>query len=170
MPGGRASAAGDRHRCEDDGVHISARTDYAIRALLSVAGADSELVKAEAIARNQQLPRKFIEAILADLRRAGLVRTQRGADGGYGLARPATEITLGQIFRAVDGPLADVHGIPPHDTTGAGVATHLPAVWIAIRAALRQVLDQTTLDQVLTGKLPKDVKRMTDDPSAWLPR
>jgi Rrf2 family protein len=151
-------------------VHISAKSDYAIRALLSLAAYEPDLVKAEIIARQQQLPRKFVEAILADLRRAGLVRTQRGAEGGYALARPASEISLGQVFRAVDGPLAEIRGIRPHETTGEGVATHLPAVWIALRAAMRQVLDETTLAQVLSGKLPRQVKRMADDPTAWLPR
>lgn len=151
-------------------VHISAKSDYAIRALLSLAAAEPELVKAETIAREQKLPRKFVEAILADLRRAGVVRTQRGVDGGYGLARPSSDITLGQIFRAVDGPLAEVHGLRPHETTGEGVAAHLPAVWIAVRAALRQVLDETTLAHVLSGKLPRQVRRMTEDPAAWLPR
>lgn len=151
-------------------VHITAKSDYAVRALLSLAAAEPSLVKAEVIAGEQALPRKFVEAILSDLRRAGLVRTQRGVDGGYGLARPAREITLGQIFRAVDGPLAEVHGLRPHETTGEGVSAHLPAVWIAVRAALRQVLDETTLAQVLSGRLPRQVRRMADDPAAWLPR
>lgn len=151
-------------------MHISAKSDYAIRALLTLAANEPALVKAEVIAREQLLPRKFVEAILADLRRGGLVRTQRGAEGGYALARPASEITLGQVLRAVDGPLAEVRGMRPHETTGQGVSAYLPAVWIALRAAMRQVLDETTLAQVLTGKLPRQVKRMADDPGAWLPR
>jgi Rrf2 family protein len=151
-------------------VHISAKSDYAIRALLALAAREPALVKAEVIAREQRLPRKFVEAILADLRRGGLVRTQRGADGGYALARTSEEITLGQVLRAVDGPLAEVRGMRPHETTGEGVSAHLPLVWIALRAAMRQVLDETTLAQVVTGKLPRQVQRMADDPGAWLPR
>ena len=151
-------------------MQISAKADYAIRAALSLASHAPRLVKAEELVREQRLPRKFIEAILGDLRRAGIVRAQRGAEGGYGLARPAGEITLGQILRAVDGPLAEVRGVRPHDWTGEGVAAHLPTVWIAMRAALRQVLDETTLEHVLTGRLPARVRRMAETPGAWLPR
>jgi DNA-binding IscR family transcriptional regulator len=86
------------------------------------------------------------------------------------LARASEEITLGQVLRAVDGPLAEVRGMRPHETTGEGVSAHLPVVWIALRAAMRQVLDETTLAQVVTGRLPRQVQRMADDPAAWLPR
>jgi Rrf2 family protein len=151
-------------------VEISAKTDYAVRALLELAARAPNLVKIEVIIGEQQLPRKFVEAILGELRRAGLVRSQRGAEGGYALARPAGEITLGQVIRAVDGPLAEVRGLRPHETTYTGVAEHLPQVWVAVRAALRRVLDETSLQQVLTGKLPTHVKRMIDAPDAWLPR
>jgi Rrf2 family protein len=151
-------------------VEISAKTDYAVRALLELAARAPNLVKIEVIIGEQQLPRKFVEAILGELRRAGLVRSQRGAEGGYALARPAGEITLGQVIRAVDGPLAEVRGLRPHETTYTGVAEHLPQVWVAVRAALRKVLDETSLQQVLTGKLPTHVKRMIDAPDAWLPR
>jgi Rrf2 family protein len=151
-------------------VEISAKTDYAVRALLELAARAPNLVKIEVIIGEQQLPRKFVEAILGELRRAGLVRSQRGAEGGYALARPAGEITLGQVIRAVDGPLAEVRGLRPHETTYTGVAEHLPQVWVAVRAALRKVLDETSLHQVLTGKLPTHVKRMIDAPDAWLPR
>ncbi len=151
-------------------MEISAKTDYAVRALLALAERAPELVKVDVIIGEQGLPRKFVEAILGELRRAGLVRSQRGADGGYALARPATEITLGSIIRAVDGPLAEVRGLRPHETTYTGVASHLPEVWVAVRASLRRVLDETTLQQVLTGKLPVHVKRMVDTPDAWLPR
>ncbi len=151
-------------------MEISAKTDYAVRALLELAARAPNLVKIEVIIGEQQLPRKFVEAILGELRRAGLVRSQRGAEGGYALARPAGEITLGQVIRAVDGPLAEVRGLRPHETTYTGVAEHLPQVWVAVRAALRRVLDETSLQQVLTGKLPTHVKRMIDAPDAWLPR
>jgi Rrf2 family protein len=116
------------------------------------------------------MPRKFVEAILGDLRRAGIVRSQRGADGGYALARPAREITLGSVIRSVDGPLAEVRGLRPDQTAYTGVAEHLPHVWVAVRASLRRVLDETTLAHVLSGNLPAHVKRMTDAPDAWLPR
>ena len=151
-------------------MQISAKTDYAIRALLNLAAHEPELVKVETIVQEQGLPRKFVEAILGELRRAQLVRSQRGAEGGYALARPASEITLGAVIRAVDGPLAEVRGLRPHETTYAGVAEHLPEVWIAVRSALRRVLDETTLAQVLTGKLPSTVRKMVQDPDAWLPR
>jgi Rrf2 family protein len=151
-------------------VEISAKTDYAIRALLGLAERAPDLVKVDAIITEQQLPRKFVEAILGELRRAGIVRSQRGADGGYALARSATEVTLGQVIRAVDGPLAEVRGLRPHETTYTGVAVHLPEVWVAVRASLRRVLDETTLQHVLTGRLPPHVRRMVEAPDAWLPR
>lgn len=151
-------------------MQISAKSDYAIRALLNLAAHEPELVKVDQLVREQGLPKKFVEAILGELRRAGIVRSQRGADGGYALARPAAEITLGSVIRAVDGPLAEVRGLRPHETSYAGVAEHLPEVWIAVRVALRRVLDGTTLQQVLTGALPDPVRRMLEDPDAWLPR
>ncbi len=151
-------------------MQISAKTEYAIRALLMLAAREPNLVKVDLVVEEQQLPKKFVEAILGELRRAGIVRTQRGAEGGYALARPATEITLGQVFRAVDGPLAEVRGLRPHETAYAGVARHLPQVWVAVRASLRTVLDETTLQHALTGKLPPHVRRLVERPDAWLPR
>lgn len=151
-------------------MEISAKTDYAVRALLELAARAPDLVKIEVIIGEQRLPRKFVEAILGELRRAGLVRSQRGAEGGYALAHPPSEITLGQVIRAVDGPLAEVRGLRPHETTYTGVAEQLPYVWVAVRAALRRVLDETTLQQLLTGKLPAHVRRMVEAPDAWLPR
>ena len=151
-------------------MQISAKTDYAVRALLSLAAREPELVKIETVVTEQGLPRKFVEAILGELRRAGLVRSQRGADGGYALARPAAEIMLGSVLRTVDGPLAEVRGLRPHETTYAGVAEHLPAVWVAVRSSLRSVLDETSLADVLTGELPPHVQRLVDVPDAWLPR
>ena len=151
-------------------MEISAKTDYAVRALLSLASREPDLVKVDVIITEQNLPRKFVEAILGELRRAGIVRSQRGAEGGYALARPAAEITLGSIIRAVDGPLAEVRGLRPHETSYIGVAEHLPEVWVAVRSSLRRVLDETTLAQVLSGKLPTHVRKMVDAPDAWLPR
>jgi Rrf2 family protein len=151
-------------------VEISAKSDYAIRSLLALAQRYPDLVKVDVVIAEQQLPRKFIEAILGELRRAGIVRSQRGAEGGYALARPPAEITLGAIIRAVDGPLAEVRGLRPNETTYTGVATHLPDVWVAVRASLRRVLDETNLAQLLSGKLPTHVRRLVDAPDAWLPR
>jgi Rrf2 family protein len=151
-------------------VQISAKTDYAIRALLSLAAHEPDLVKVDVIVREQGLPRKFVEAILGELRRAQIVRSQRGADGGYALARPAAEITLGAVIRAVDGPLAEVRGLRPNETNYAGAAEHLPEVWVAVRSSLRRVLDEVNLVQVLTGKLPAHIKKMVQEPDAWLPR
>jgi Rrf2 family protein len=151
-------------------VQISAKTDYAVRALLGLASHAPELVKVDVLVREQELPRKFVEAILSELRRAGLVRTQRGAEGGYGLARPAEQITVGAVLRAVDGPLAEVRGLRPNETSYHGVAEHLPQVWVAVRASLRKVLDETTLAQVLSGDLPDHVRVLVDAPDAWLPR
>lgn len=151
-------------------MHVTAKSDYAIRALLTLAARGPELVKIDVVVEEQGLPRKFAEAILGDLRRANLVRSQRGADGGYGLARPADEISLGAVIRAVDGPLAEVRGSRPDEEMYRGDAANLARVWIALRASLRSVLDETTLAHVLSGKLPKHVEKMTTAPDAWLPR
>jgi Rrf2 family protein len=151
-------------------VQISAKTDYAVRALLMLASLAPALVKVDVLTAQQDLPRKFVEAILSELRRAGLVSSRRGAEGGYALARPATEITIGAVIRVVDGPLAEVRGLRPNETAYTGVAEHLPEIWVAMRAALRQVLDETTLADVLSGNLPEHVRRMAEDPDAWTAR
>jgi Rrf2 family protein len=151
-------------------VEISAKTDYAVRALLCLAVHAPDLVKIDVVVAEQRLPRKFVESILGELRRAGLVRSQRGSEGGYALARPASQITLGAVLRVVDGPLAEVRGLRPHETTYEGAARHLPEVWVAVRASLRTVLDETTLADVLTGELPGHVRRLVAAPDAWLPR
>ncbi len=151
-------------------MQISAKTDYAIRALLNLAVHEPDLVKVDVIVKEQGLPRKFVEAILGELRRAGIVRSQRGVEGGYGLARPAAEVTLGAVIRAVDGPLAEVRGLRPNETTYTGVAENLPDVWVAVRSALRRVLDEVTLSHVLSGKHPPHVRNMIESPDAWMPR
>lgn len=152
------------------GMEISAKTEYAVRAMLQLAEASligDVPVSTEALARAQDLPRKFLEAILADLRKAGLVYSTQGARGGYRLARPAGEISVGAVFRAVDGPLAEVRGRRPQDTTYDGVATHLPELWVAVRASLRQVLDGTSLEELLAGELPAPVRELVNLPDAW---
>jgi Rrf2 family protein len=151
-------------------MQISAKADYAVRAMLELAMHGPDLVKADLLISHQGLPRKFVESILGELRRAELVRSHRGAEGGYALARPPSKITLGSILRAVDGPLAEVRGLRPNETTYQGAAEHLPEIWVAVRQSLRRVLDETTLAQVLTGNLPAHVRRMVDAPDAWLPR
>ena len=151
-------------------MEISAKSDYAVRALLELASKAPNLVKIDVVVGDQQLPRKFVEAILGDLRRAGIVRSMRGADGGYALARPASEISIGSVIRAVDGPLAEVRGLRPDEMNYTGLAEHLPGLWIAVRAALRKVLDETSLQQLLTGKMPAHVRKMIEDPSSWTRR
>ena len=157
---------------ETEPVHISARTDYAVRALLSLAaaGPGAGTVTGQALAAEQQLPQKFLEAILADLRRAGLVRSRRGPVGGYALARPATEIAIGDVVRAVDGPLAVVRGERPEQAVYAGAAEHLGTVWVALRAAVRSVLDEVTLAEVLSGDLPAQIRELVAEPGAWQSR
>ena len=159
-------------------VDISARTDYAVRALLTLAAAERDreragddahaaAVSVDVLVREQGLPRKFLEAIVADLRRGGLVTSRRGPTGGYTLARPADQIFLGDVFRTVDGPLAEVRGLRPHETTYNGAAEHLPVVWVAVRASLRRVLDETSLADVLEGSLPQHVEELAAAPDAW---
>lgn len=154
-------------------VDISARTEYAVRAMLILAEAATTSagpVSVETLSFRQTLPRKFLEAIVADLRTAGLVKSTRGARGGYSLAREPRDISLGDVFRAVDGPLAEVRGLRPHETAYQGVAEHLPTVWVALRASLRSVLDETSLADVLSGDLPERVALLAADPDAWRSR
>lgn len=151
-------------------MEISAKVDYAVRALLELARREPDRVKTDVIVADQQMPKKFVEAILGDLRREGIVRAHRGASGGYALARPAKQITIGQIIRAVDGPLAEVRGLRPHETSYDGVAEHLPELWVAVRSSLRRVLDETSLAHVLGGRYPAHVRKLVESDGAWLPR
>jgi Rrf2 family protein len=151
-------------------MHISARGDYAVRAAVALAAAHPGTVSAQALATEQDMPRKFLETILADLRRAGLVQSTRGVDGGYTLARPPTEIMVGDVLRAVDGPLAAVRGLRPEQTTYVGTAVHLQELWIAVRAAVRRVLDEVSLAEVEKGRLPAHVRKLIADNAAWQPR
>ena len=149
-------------------MRIGAGTDYALRAMLELAAWEGERpMKAEAIASAQGMPVRFLEKILNDLRRAGLVDSRRGVEGGHLLARPADEIALADVIRALDGPLLNVAGVRPHDLAFDGAAEHLPEVLIAARAALRAVLDRTTLADVVAGRLPAHVRALLDDPAAW---
>jgi len=150
-------------------VYISAKVDYAVRALCSLAAAESPLT-AEALATSQGLPSKFLESILNDMRRSGLLTSQRGPDGGYRLARPASEITVADVIRPLDGPLAEIRGLRPEAAAYEGAAEHLQAVWVAVRASLRSVLDQVTIASIVSGELPPSVSALTADPEAWQSR
>jgi Rrf2 family protein len=150
-------------------VRVSAKTDYAIRAALELAAAqDGKPVKGERIATAQAIPLRFLENILMQLRHAGLVESRRGADGGYRLARPAAEVTLADVIRAIDGPLAGVSGARPETLGFEGVAEPMREVWIAVRAALRGVLEQVTLADVVAGELPDHVRELLGDEDAWV--
>jgi len=155
---------------DNTGVRISAKADYALRAALELAASGDGPVKGERIAQAQEIPLRFLESILNELRHHGLVASQRGAEGGYWLARPADEITLAEIIRGVEGPLANVRGVRPENLTYAGSAERLQDVWIAVRANLRAVLDAVTLADVVTGELPSEVASISADPEAWQPR
>jgi Rrf2 family protein len=150
-------------------VRVSAKADYAIRAMVELAAAGEGPVKAERIAQAQEIPLKFLENIMSDLRQGGLVRSQRGADGGYWLARPADEITLANVIRAVEGPLANVRGLRSEEVEYSGSAELLREVWIAVRASLRGVLEAVTLADVARGELPDAVAALAAEPDAWLP-
>jgi Rrf2 family protein len=147
-------------------MHISAKVDYAVRALIVLAASDGKPISGAAVAEAGGLPPKFLDAILAELRRSGLVASQRGSEGGYRLARPAKEIALADVFRAIDGPLAEVRGERPEQASYVGVAHSLQGVWIAVRASLRNVLEQTTIADVAANRLPRHVQRFIDDPDA----
>jgi Rrf2 family protein len=151
-------------------MRISARADYAVRAAAELAAAGEGPTKGDAIAQAQGIPLKFLENILGDLRHAGIVRSQRGADGGYWLARPADQITVADVIRAVEGPLASVRGGPPEDVAYVGAAESLASVWIAVRASLRSVVERVTLADVAAGTLPARVAKLADDPEAWVTR
>ena len=150
-------------------MQISARADYAVRALCVLATAEpGVVVKAATIAETQAIPRTFLDQILTDLRRAGIVESRRGPDGGHRLARPPYAITVADVVRVVDGPLALVHGERPESLLYPGSAERLRDVWVAVRAALRQVLERTTLEQIVEDNLPPQVTLLSDDPRAWI--
>jgi Rrf2 family protein len=151
-------------------MRVSAKVDYALRAGAELAAAAGHgALKGERIAQAQKIPLKFLENILLDLKHAGLVQSQRGAEGGYWLAKPPEEITLADVIRAVEGPIANVRGERPEQVEYAGAAEPLREVWIAVRGNLRSVLETTTLADVAAGRLPDEVTRIAADPDAWLP-
>jgi Rrf2 family protein len=149
---------------------VTAKVDYAVRASVVLARAardGTEPVKGERIRTEQDIPFKFCENILGELRQDGIVRSQRGAEGGYWLARPASEITVADIIRAVEGPLANVRGERPEALDYTDGMEALQQAWIATRAALRSVLERVTLADLAAGKLPPKVRKYLDDPEAW---
>lgn len=148
-------------------VRLAGRTDYALRAALEIAAADGSPLTTEAIAERQGIPAGYLSAILAELRRADLVRARRGPVGGWTLARPAAEIRLGDVIRAVDGALAQVAGTRPENLEYSGAAIGLQDVWVALRAAERGILDSVTLADVVSKSLPVSVRRLADNPDAW---
>ncbi|MBV8955952.1 MAG: Rrf2 family transcriptional regulator [Solirubrobacterales bacterium] len=152
-------------------MRISAKADYAVRAVVELAAApDEKPVKAERIATAQGIPLNFLENILGELRHAGIVRSHRGAEGGFRLARGANEISIADVIRAVEGPLASVRGGPPEDATYPGASGSLPRVWIAVRANLRKVVEHVTVADVAHGRLPRAIDRLAEDPDAWVTR
>ena len=148
-------------------MRVSAKTDYALRACVELAAQGDGPVKGERIAQAQEIPLKFLENILGDLRQAGIVRSQRGVEGGYWLARPSEEISLAEVVRAVEGPIANVRGIGPQAVEYSGAAAPLREVWIAVRASLRSVLEEVTIADVARGSLPPAIAELARDPDAW---
>ncbi len=151
-------------------MRISAKADYALRAAAELAAAGGGPVKGDALATAQGIPPKFLENILSDLRQSGLVRSQRGSEGGYWLARPATEISVADVMRAVDGPLATVRGQRPEEVDYTGAAQQLQRVWIAVRHNLREVVENVSVADLATGELPGTITKLSDDPEAWVTR
>ena len=149
-------------------VRITAKVDYAVRAAVQLAAAEGAgPVKADAIAAAQDVPVNFLENILATMRRAGLVASRRGGDGGYWLSRPASGITVADIVRAVDGPLAAVRGVRPSELEYPAPVESLREVWVAVRAALRGVLDHVSVADIAAGDLPDVVANFAAQPGAW---
>ena len=148
-------------------MRVSAKADYAVRAAVELAAAGEGPVKGDRIAKAQGIPLRFLENILGELRHAGIVRSQRGAEGGYWLARRPEEITLADVFRAVEGPLASVRSESPEDLTYAGSAVALRDIWVALRAGIREVLEAITLADVVANELPDSVSRLTEGDEVW---
>jgi Rrf2 family protein len=151
-------------------VRVSAKADYAVRAALELAGAGDLPLTAEVIAGRQGIPMPFLQKILNELRVAGLVGSQRGPDGGHRLARPADEVTIADILRAVEGPLAAVRGEAPESLHYPGIAEPLQEVWIALRTNMREVLEGVTLADLATERLPRRIATLASKPESWLTR
>lgn len=149
-------------------MRVSAKADYAVRALLELAAAEEPPLKRDEIAASQSIPVKFLESIMAELKHGGIVSSQRGADGGYWLARPAEEITVAEVMRVVEGPLASVREQRPEDVDYHGSAEHLKEVWVALRANMRAVLESTSLADIVADDLPRGVIDLTKRDESWV--
>lgn len=150
-------------------MHISAKVDYALRALCTLASNDAPQT-ADQLAEAQGLPVRFLRSILNELRRGAIVTSHRGNEGGYQLARPAGQITVGEVFRRLEGPLAEVRGLRPEATSYNAAASNLQTVWVALRACLREVLGEISIADVVSGELPEHVSALVSKPDAWQPR
>ena len=150
-------------------MRLSAKADYALRASVELASHGDGPVKADTVARAQSIPLRFLEQILLELKHAGIVASQRGAEGGYRLARPPERIRLADVIRAVEGPLANVRGVRPEELAYQGRANALREVFVALRANIRAVLEEVTIADVAAGDLPERVRELVSDPEAWAP-
>jgi Rrf2 family protein len=148
-------------------VRISAKADYAMRALLELAASDQELMKGDDLAERQGIPIKFLEKIMSDLKLAGIVSSQRGADGGYALVRKPDEVTLAEVLRAIEGPIAIVRDTRPESLEYEGPAEGLQSAWVALRSSMRIVLETLTLADILDREFPEPVASMLADDGAW---
>ena len=152
-------------------MHVTAKADYAVRAIVELAGSSQQSPrKVDDLAKAQSIPVSFLENILTQLRSSGIVRSQRGPEGGYWLARPADELNLANVIRAVEGPLVGVRGQRPEEIQYVGSAESLQQVWIALRANLRKVLEHVTVADIAAGNLPSDVVALTREDEAWQTR
>jgi Rrf2 family protein len=150
-------------------MYVSARSDYALRALVTLA-AEERLMTAEELAKSQDLPVNFLESILLDLRRGGIIASQRGPGGGYRFVRPPAEITPADVMRVLEGPLAEVRGLRPEATSYNEAAAPLQQLWIALRASLRGVLEGVTIAQLARAQFPRPLAKLLSDPDAWVGR
>ena len=151
-------------------MRVSAKSDYALRALIEIAGdAEGGPISAEALGRRQDIPHGFLLAILADLRRAGIVSSQRGQSGGWRLAKAPAAVSVADVIRAVDGPLVSVYDVRPEAVEYSGSAEILQLVWIAARSSLREVFESVTIETLVDKALPDSVMARTHDEDAWLP-
>ena len=149
-------------------MRVTAKADYAVRAAVELSSASADHPrKVDDVARAQEIPLSFLENILTQLKSSGVVRSQRGPEGGYWLSRPAEDINVAEVIRAVEGPLVGVRGNRPEEIEYHGSAESLQQVWIALRANLREVLERVTLADIANGSLPANVVALTRDDDAW---
>lgn len=149
-------------------MRVTAKAEYAVRAVIELAAGGGAPVKRDTVVAAQAIPPKFLESILAELRHAGLVESQRGSEGGYWLSRDPGEITVADVMRAVEGPLASVRSSRPETLEYEGLAEPLQYVWVALRTSIRSVLGRVTIADLIAGELPEDVIALTGDPDAWV--